>query len=53
MITREQLETEYLDWLNNYLTVEIFCEHRGLTLAEGEQYLAFLKTVALGTHPDK
>ena len=36
MITRERLAEEYYDHVNNYLTLEKFAEHRGLTVAEAE-----------------
>ena len=28
---RQHLRQQYLDWLNNYLTVALFAEHRGVT----------------------
>jgi len=29
---KEELETMYLDWFNNYLTVEYFAEDKGITV---------------------
>jgi hypothetical protein len=29
---KEQLVQMYLDWVNNYLTVEVFAEHYGLSV---------------------
>lgn len=36
MDTREFLISEYLDFKNNYLTPNLFAEHRGMTEAEGQ-----------------
>lgn len=33
--TREFLINEYLDFKNNYLSIELFSEHRGFTEAQG------------------
>ncbi|MBT7878093.1 MAG: hypothetical protein HN738_08425 [Gammaproteobacteria bacterium] len=27
-----RMEHAYLDWVNNYLTIETFAEHRGITI---------------------
>ena len=33
-MTNKVLQDIFLDWLNNYLTVEVFAEHNGLTIKE-------------------
>ncbi len=33
-MTNKVLQEIYLDWLNNYLTVEVFAEDNGLTIKE-------------------
>jgi len=35
MSIREKLVQEYLDFKNNYLSVSLFSEHRGMTEEEG------------------
>lgn len=52
MITREQLFREYTDWVNNYLTIEVFAEHRGLTVAEGQILLNLAQSCFENNHPD-
>jgi len=52
MINREQLAAEYRDWFNNYLTVEIFAEHRGLTVKEAESLLEAARSCQHNPHPD-
>lgn len=36
MNTRQFLIDQYLDFRNNYLTPELFSEHRGFTLEQGQ-----------------
>jgi hypothetical protein len=50
MLTREKLLNEYLDYRNNYLSVEVFAEHRGLTVAEAEMLLALSKSCFTNLH---
>ena len=53
MITREMLAEEYYDSVNNnYLTLEKFAEHRGLTVAEAEALLQLARQCALEPHPE-
>ena len=52
MITREMLAEEYYDSVNNYLTVERFAEHRGLTVAEAETLLQLARQCALEPNPE-
>lgn len=52
-MTREQITAAYLDYVNNYISVETWAEHRGLTLKEGEALLSILRSIAYAEHPDK
>lgn len=52
MITREQLINDYLDFVNNYLTVSLFAEHRGLTEGQARILLELAKTVFDSPHPE-
>lgn len=31
-----QLQNTYLDWFNNYLTIEVFAEHNEITVKEAK-----------------
>ena len=52
MLTREQLFKEYTDWVNNYLTVEVFAEHRGLTTGEAKLLLTLGQFCSDHPHPE-
>lgn len=52
MDIRKTLETIYLDWYNNYLTVECFAEHNGLTNAQAATLINLARDVANSEHPD-
>ena len=52
MITREQLIDEYLDFVNNYLTVALFAEHRGLTEGQARPLLGLAQMVLNSPHPE-
>lgn len=45
MISREQLIDDYLDFVNNYLSVSLFAEHRGLTEGQARVLLDLAKMV--------
>ncbi|MNL88036.1 hypothetical protein D3C87_2175090 [compost metagenome] len=49
---RDYLNDLYLDWVNNYLTVELFAEHNGLTADEGRRLLDLAREVFNHPHPD-
>jgi hypothetical protein len=36
MTLKETIQAEYLDYVNNYLTITTFAEHKGLTYDEAE-----------------
>lgn len=52
MLTREKLIAEYLDYINNYLTIEKFAEHRGLTTEEGQLLYTLAKKCYNDKHPE-
>ncbi len=52
MITREKLVSEYFDFRNNYLTIEKFAEHRGLTVAEAQMLLDLALCCVNNPHPE-
>jgi hypothetical protein len=52
MINREQLSADYLDWINNYLSVELFAEHRGLTVAEAKMLITLGTLCFENNHPE-
>ncbi len=51
---KAQLQTAFLDYLNNYLTVERYAEHNGLTVEQAQQLIDLGKSVhediAASTH---
>ena len=52
MLTREKLFSEFTDWVNNYLTIEKFSEHRGLTVAEGQMLIDLAQSCFENNHPE-
>lgn len=50
---RNYLIELYLDYRNNYLTVEKFSEHNGLTTIQGTTLLAVAECVFDSKHPDE
>ena len=52
MIQREQLFAEYTDWVNNYLTIEKFAEHRGLRVQEAYLLLTLAEICFRENHPE-
>lgn len=52
MISRKQLIGDYLDFVNNYLTVALFAEHRGLTEGQAKLLLDLAKMVFNNPHPE-
>ena len=52
MINREQLIDDYLDFVNNYISVSLFAEHRGLTEHQARLLLDVAKLVFNNQHPD-
>ena len=52
MICRETLSALYLDWVNNYLTIEKFAEHHGLFVGEAQALLKVAQDCFENNHPD-
>lgn len=51
-ITRESLSALYLDWVNNYLTIEKFAEHHGLTENEALLLISVAQSCFENPHPE-
>jgi hypothetical protein len=51
-ICRETLASLYTNYINNYLTVEAFAEHRGLYVDEAVRLLAIAKECHEVRHPE-
>ena len=51
-MNRENLAALYLDWVNNYLTLESFAEHHGLTEIEAAQLLCVAQSCHENNHPE-
>jgi hypothetical protein len=51
-MTRESFHKVYLDWVNNYLTIEKFAEHYGLHINEAESLINLSKTIFENNHPE-
>jgi endo-alpha-1,4-polygalactosaminidase (GH114 family) len=51
-MTRESFNKVYLDWVNNYLTIEKFAEHYGLHINEAENLINLSKTIFENNHPE-
>lgn len=49
---RNILQMYYLDYWNNYLTVDKFAEHHGLTKVQAESFLRLGKKVFNSKHPE-
>lgn len=49
---REVLINIYLDWINNYGSVEKFAEYNGLTTEQAKQLLILARNVLNSDHPD-
>jgi hypothetical protein len=49
---RDYLTEIYLDWVNNYLTIEKFAEHNGLTDEQAITLLHLAKITFESKHPD-
>lgn len=49
---RELLISIYLDWCNNYISVEKLAEHNGLTKEQGEALVNLARKVTFSNHPD-
>lgn len=49
---RDILIDAYLDYRNNYLTIDLWAEHNGLTQTQGEQLYWLAREVFESQHPE-
>lgn len=49
---RDTLIASYLDWRNNYLTIECYAEHHGLTMEQAKILVDLARVVFNSDHPD-
>ena len=51
-MNREALKEIYLDWVNNFISVDGFAEHYGLYRDEAEALIKLVWTVCDREHPE-
>jgi hypothetical protein len=51
-MTREQLAEIYIEWVNDYCTIEKYAENNGLTLLEAQTLLAIARSCHYNPHPE-
>ena len=51
-IMRDTLVSVYLDWRNNYLTVDKFAEHNGLSVQQAKDLITLATSVFESQHPE-
>lgn len=49
---REILINTYLDWINNYITIELYAEHNGLTKEQAGILIGVAREVFYSDHPE-
>jgi hypothetical protein len=49
---RDYLVNQYTDFVNNYLTVELWAEHNGITIPDAVQILALALKLSKENHPE-
>jgi len=49
---RDQLIAAYLDWRNNYLSLDCYAEHNGLTVEQADSLLILAREVFTTSHPE-
>ena len=52
-MNREDFERVYLDWVNNFLSIERYAEHYGLYPKEAEALIDLARRVCAIPHPEK
>jgi hypothetical protein len=52
MAARQYLIDLYLDWRNNWLSIEAFSEHHGLTSRDASELIAMGRQLAYSPHPE-
>lgn len=51
-MTREQLVNVYLDWYNNFLSIEGYASYYGLTIDEADRLINLARMVSNTPHPE-
>ena len=51
-MTREQLNNAYLEWANDYLTIEKYAEHKGLHVDEATILINLARDVHRREQPE-
>lgn len=51
-MNRELLKNTYMEWRNDFLTVERFAEYHGLTVEQGRALIELARSVFYSTHPE-
>lgn len=49
---RETLQAVYLDWVNNFASVDYFAQYYGLTVREAEKLIELARMVHNTPHPE-
>jgi hypothetical protein len=52
MINRDTLAALYLEWVNDYVSLQTFAAHKGLTLNEALLLLEVAKSCFENIHPE-
>lgn len=52
MSARDFLTALYLDWFNNWLSVEAFAQHHGLEYADAKLLIQLARDVTNTKHPE-
>ena len=50
---RDYILEVYADFINNYLTIERFAEHNGLTNKQAKQFLDLAQSIFDSKHPEE
>ena len=50
---RDYILEIYVDWVNNYLSIEKFAEHNGLTNEQAKQFLGLAQSIFDSKHPEE
>lgn len=51
-LTRKMLAADYLDYVNNYLSLEKYAEHRGLLIGEARMLVDLGQSCHENLHPE-
>lgn len=51
-MTRDYFKTIYLEWVNDFLTIETFASYHGLSVDEAKDFVLLAKKVFENNHPE-